>query len=116
MEGNDPVNMNLMRSFVKERKFRCSLYIHGVSKNFSFRSTHPTIYYVPVSSCFLVDIIPPDMNNIVFIDNSIMDLFDEKCSDIQVPINSNVMVLSGDWKNTIQIWDVYRPQPEDNLR
>ena len=106
---------DLLKSLIMDGEIRGSMFVHGSSQNFSFPSDLVTIYMVPISSCFLIDVIPPNMNNIVFVHSSV-EQFQEECSQTKVPINSNIMILTGDWGGTIQIWDVYRPKPDDNIK
>ena len=106
----------VMRRLRDQDSQRFSMYIHGQTMNFTFTTNYPSLYVVPVSECYLVDLIPPNIHNLVFIKTTTVNQFQNECSETKVPINSNVMFLTGDWQDNVQIWDVYRPKPEDNMK
>ena len=42
--------------------------------------------------------------------------FQASLAGSDLPINSNVMMFSGNISDSIHIWDVYRPQPSAEIR
>ena len=42
--------------------------------------------------------------------------FQASLAGSDLPINSNVMMFSGNISDSLHIWDVYRPQPSAEIR
>ena len=60
--------------------------------------------------------VPPSMTNQVFIRVDSFKTFKE-CSDhLDIPINSNVVLVTGSYHENMDLWDVYRPGPDADVR
>ena len=56
------------------------------------------------------------MTNQVFIKVESVRKFREICEHLDLPINSNVVLVTGDYQENMDLWDVYRPSPGAEIR
>ena len=60
--------------------------------------------------------VPPSMTNQVFIRVDSLKTFDECSDNLHIPINSNVVLVTGGYHENMDLWDVYRPGPDAEIR
>ena len=60
--------------------------------------------------------VPPSMTNQVFIRVDSLKTFNECSDQLDIPINSNVVLVTGGYHENIDLWDVYRPGPDADIR
>ena len=56
------------------------------------------------------------MTNQFFIKIDSVENFYVFCSHLQLPINSNVVLVTGSYHENMDLWDVYRPFPQAEIR
>ena len=56
------------------------------------------------------------MTNQVFIKVDSVKTFKDDSDNLHIPINSNVVLLTGGYHEKLDLWDVYKPGPQAEIR
>ena len=69
-----------------------------------------------LDSLYKIKRIPFLHSNHIFLNYTSIESFKNDYKDEDIPINSNVLLITDYGKDTVDIWDVYRSQPTSELR
>ena len=69
-----------------------------------------------LDSLYKIKRIPFLHSNHIFLNYTSIETFKNDYKDEDIPINSNVLLITDYGKDTVDIWDVYRSQPTSELR
>ena len=67
-------------------------------------------------SLYKIKRIPFLHSNHIFLNYTSIERFKNHYKDEDIPINSNVLLITDYGKDTVDIWDVYRSQPTSEFR
>ena len=73
-----------------------------------------SIFYCE-NNCTRSSLVQQSIKNFLLIRTETIDKFLLDIEDIDLPVNSNVVILTGDFETTVDIWDVYRPSPRSKV-
>ena len=69
-----------------------------------------------LDSLYKIKRIPFLHSNHIFLNYTSIETFKNDYKDEDIPINSNILLITDYGKDTVDIWDVYRSQPTSELR
>ena len=68
-----------------------------------------------LNNCTRSTLVQQSIKNFLLIKTETIDKFLLDIEDIDIPVNSNVMVVTGDFETSVDIWDVHRPSPRSKV-
>ena len=117
-EAKSLSNLNMLVKDLSENCVKISVLAENIlENNVEMKKSDRTLYLLNLedalkvhSSVFLHD------SNVVFVKAGSVEEFKTKFSKVDIPINSNVYTVVGDYETKIDIWDVYRPAANLEIR